>query len=406
VNGIFTYPDGEGEYWERPASLVAPAIAPLPGLDELVGIEVTGGASRYRPKKSLGIKWRTRYGADHLAAPLFAQRPTASPFADLILRSGGTDGSVSTWSMIRDPLLHQLFAELGGAFSACEFVQLYLNDQFWGVYTLRERINEDYIRRNFGVVQADVIKLEDEAPKPIAGALAGWQALNLFFQTNNFSTPLGLQAAAQHLDLDRFTDYQILLIYAGNVDWPHNNLFAWRPRNPDGPWQPILWDGDLSFGMPWWEGTNGMPLNHAEHDTLAWATRDRPRLDLAPPWLADPAGREAHGDLLWSTLHLRRLLENAQYRSNFVARFEALLDSTLSPDHILPLVDEYQTRLAPGMDLDAQRWTKDAAYPGQWTNNLEHIRHFIRERPGRIRAALASHLGQISPPLGAPEDSR
>ena len=54
--------------------------------------------------------------------------------------------------------------------------------------------------------------------------------------------------AAQQLDIENFTSYVLLNIWAQNVDWPHNNRIVARPRaGVDGRWRFIVWDAETTF---------------------------------------------------------------------------------------------------------------------------------------------------------------
>lgn len=384
TNGICVYPHITGTYWERPAAFVSIGSSDLPAFTSDVGIEIAGGASRDNNKKSFDVKWRTRYGANALDVPLFSSKPGVRPFRDLVLRGGATDAEIWNWSLLRDPLVHELYAEMDGAGSACAFVHLFLNNDYWGIYTLRERINEDYLAANLGATNPDLIKFEDEQPQLVTGDFTSWVALSNLFVTNVFATDEGLATAAAAMDLTNFTDYQILEIYAANLDWPQNNVYAWRDRTPEGRWRWVLWDADLTFNLAWWDGPSGA-FDQSAHDTLAWAARDAPRPDLAPPWLSPADGREARGTLLWSTVYLRRLLEHPAYREGFLNRLADLLNTTLSTSNVLSRLDALVNQVAPEIRMETQRWEKLRAYPGQWDDNVESIREFARLRPDRLR---------------------
>jgi hypothetical protein len=179
------------------------------------------------------------------------------------------------------------------------------------------------------------------------------------------------------------------------MDWPQNNLYAFRDRKTGSPWRYVLWDTDLTFNLPWWTDSTEQPFDQAPHDTLSWACRAEPRLDLAPPWLADPQGREASGSLLWSTLVLRRLLESPTYQARFVNRFCDLLNSVLLPQNVEEQLGFIEAKVRPEIEREIARWQTNGSVE-QWDENVAGIRLFARERPDKIRGFLAQkfNLGQ------------
>jgi hypothetical protein len=194
--------------------------------------------------------------------------------------------------------------------------------------------------------------------------------------STDLSTLEGLQTASELLDLDNLTDYWLFNIYAANLDWPHHNVFSFRRRTgSDRRWRWISWDADATFNFL------GQGLRH---NTLAWATRDRLRHELR--FNNEKGLLDAEHNLI-STIIVRKLLQNPQFRSSFLARAEQLLENQLRPE----AVERHLSRLIDGVshDLPAdwRRWSIEEA---DYWRNVAQIREFIRQRP----ILLKQHLHQ------------
>ncbi len=280
-----------GEQWERPAavSLVHPDGSTVFDFEQDIGLRVHGGASRWVDKKSFRLYWR---GGTHLKYPLLPNKPDITRFRRLIVRSGGNDQATGwdgnqTWVMMRCWLLGELWRQAGGNASSHLPVILLLNGEMWGMYNIRERIDRFFLEENFGTDpnNVDLIKYEHPGRATVQeGSIEAWNSLNEFFQDADMTNPEMYKKAHELIEMQNFVDYTIMQIYAGNWDWPQNNVYAFRERTQGARWQWILWDIDDAFMMR-------SPINH---NTLQWGTRDRARRDLAPHWYAEAGATTLH----------------------------------------------------------------------------------------------------------------
>ena len=70
-------------------------------------------------------------------------------------QSGGQD---AFYARIRDVLLTSLVADQTTvAVQKYRPVVFYLNGEFWGVYYIREKANENYVAGNYNVTRAEVV---------------------------------------------------------------------------------------------------------------------------------------------------------------------------------------------------------------------------------------------------------
>src|SRR5690606_20089485 len=160
-------------------------------------------------------------------------------------------------------------------------------------------------------------------------------------------------------------------IYAGNQNWPGNNMKYFRkyteeyepdaPYGQDGRWRWLIYDTDFGFGLYDDQGYT--------HNTLNFAT-----VPDGSDW-PNPA---------WSTLFLRRLLENQEFQNNFINRYADLLNTTFLPDRLTGLIDELAANIADEIPSHRQRW----GTPTNWENKVQVMRDYAEERP----AYAISHI--------------
>lgn len=382
--GIYEHPLGRGRKWMRQADLhlLRPGEPPLSLAGEL---RIHGGYSRVVPKKSFRFSFKVpenmAISSDHLLL-----RTQWRGENTVIIRGGG----VAQAYRLRDALSATLYSKIGGQTSAAEPIFLRLNGQPWGVYDLRERIDQGWLNQRFGPGDYELMGFDSKTPgrwgTPILGNGQAWENMIRFFREQNPSEPPTLESARQWLDIDNTIDYWIHNIFIANVDWPYNNFNAWRSTGPQGVWRWISWDVDGTFDH------QGRGLNH---NTLEWSLRERIRNDLKWNYVANQY--EDKAAFLQSTLIMRRLLENPEIRNRFVARAHDLMNSVYAPDSTLPVFSEIITKLKIDRELDFQRWGwKDSLYFAE----IERVSAFLKKRPEIVRGHLAARFGlQPSLPL-------
>ena len=138
--------------WEKAAS-VSLFETDGSGFSQNCGLSIFGAYSRALSAKAFSCFFRDVYGASELNYALFGEEGLSS-YESFILRIGGQD---FLKARVRDVLITSLVAEQTNvAVQKYRPVVLYLNGEFWGVYFIREKINENYVAGNYNVLPEDV----------------------------------------------------------------------------------------------------------------------------------------------------------------------------------------------------------------------------------------------------------
>lgn len=243
--GIYVNYEGRGDAWEWPVDVaflengVTQFAAPA-------GIRIHGTSSRGDAKKSFRLYFRSGYGQSTLDYRIFPQK-SINKFKRLVLYAPAGDQATGsgTFTMINDALTHSLWHEVGGAISAFRPAALYLNHEYWGVYWMRERIDDEYIESNYGITDMDLHRSQwgTSEPELREGDAVFWNETFAFFEQNNLRVAANYeQVKSRYVNLANFTDYHIMNIFGANWDWPHNNLDRCHDRAGDPRWFWIMWD--------------------------------------------------------------------------------------------------------------------------------------------------------------------
>jgi hypothetical protein len=357
-----------------------------PGFDLDAGLTLTGQLSIYYPQKSFTISAGARFGTDVMKYQVFPERKM-NTFTSLYLRNGGLPDNRST--LIRDALLHALVLnKMDLDCQAYRPAATFLNGQYWGIYTVRDKINSSYLGTLHGINPADVDLLEYiSTPEPdvMEGQAENYHAFIDYVANNDLANTENYRHLESWMDIDEYINYQITEIYADNVVWVDQNVRMWRERKEGARWRWILFDTDYGFGMPSQLSTG------FTHNTLRFATSSN---------FGDPNILP-----LWSTLLFRKLLVNQEFKTKFIQRFASYLNSVFHPDSAVATLDQMQQTLSPGMSRHIARWRSGDYYYGYpipdyptWLSNVAVVRTFARNRPTYQRQHIIDYftLGGIS----------
>jgi hypothetical protein len=366
-----------GRPWEKPATAVY--VDPLAETDSEnrqwqsdVGLRLHGGNSRTFDKKSFRLYFRNEYGQPQLNFPLFTE-PNSRPnsFDKLVVHGGGQDiGEFSrTWTLLRNQLSSEIAQEMGLVAPRSRPVLLFLNGEPWGIYHLRERPDEQFLRDAYGVETPIILDSPDTdgREKIPATDRAAWDHLLDYAATNDLNDPAAYAYVQTQIDLESFIDYHILQIYAANTDWPGHNYQLFRPDVPAGRWHWLVWDMDYTFGL---EPRFALyPSSTAENDTLAQILT-----------MTEPGAGGGH------TVLFRKLWQNDAFRAQFKARLDELLRTTLSEEAQLARLEALTAVLVNEIPYEEGRWETRS----RWSSGAESMRDFVQRRPTFLRESILS----------------
>jgi hypothetical protein len=255
--GIYANPLERGGEWERLASVEYFPTSPRPGFQIDCGIRIQGGWNRRpeeSPKHAFRLAFRKKYGAGKLHYPLFdGTAPVA--FDDLILRAG-CNNTWLHWSgeerqrgeYLRDQWMRDTYRAMGHVSARGEFVHLYLNGIYWGIYNLTERPDAEFAAAHLGGKAADYDSRN--ADNILEGDTAAWETL-FTLANSGLADPARYARAAELLNMPAFADYMIVNLYGANADWDRSsNWYAARHRAPGGKFHFFVWDAERTLEFP------------------------------------------------------------------------------------------------------------------------------------------------------------
>ncbi|PHR35215.1 MAG: hypothetical protein COA38_02680 [Fluviicola sp.] len=354
-------PDWSGNYyqrgidWERACSVSLFDKNGDEAFSQDMGVRISGNKSRILTQKSLRFYMRDDYGKSSVSYPFFPLRDYQE-LKRFVARS-----TFTSWynrnTLFKDELIHAVvhLKEMDLDVQMARPVILYINGEYWGIHTIKERQDEHYLNSIYGI-DKDSLDIIDGNLSVNIGSAADFSELLDFVELNDLSDPENYAHVTEHIDIDNFIDYYIVETYFGNMDWPVNNMRLWRPQTAGGKWRFLLYDLDAVIGDVYWD-----PFERL--DTL---TDDQSFL-------------------------FKNLLLNETFKNEFICRYEYHLATAFHPDLMKAFIYQFKETYAPELPKHILRWS----YPNsmsEWDESCEYLKTFLEDRPSHIRSYLINYF--------------
>ena len=338
------------------------------------GIKIFGGWSRgQNGQRSLSLFARGQYGDSKFEDSFFDTLPY-DDFQALVLRNSGQDWMRSS---MKDIMLTSLMRGSGQDFLEHNPVATYINGDYWGMYNLREKINEHMLASKHNIDANDITLLTNNAEE-IEGNNQEYNELITYISSVDLSIDSNFEHVEQQIDLKAYALYQAANIFFNNTDWPGNNIKFWK--HPAGKWRWIMYDTDFSFG-PFWN------LDNYNEDTLSFALEEN-----GPGW-PNPS---------WSTLLFRKLITNIGFRNRFINRYADELNTRFLSTSVNTHIDHIYSTIEPEINAHYEHWKSDPSLTNfgvivgnvdSWVGGyIDAMKVFADRRPSIAKEHLKSQF--------------
>ena len=361
--------------WERPGNLTLFETDGSEAFNVNIGVQIGGACSRNFALKGLNIYLREKkYGDANLNYQLYKGRDHNNYYRFKLrnsgqdfVRMGFRDGLVQTllWDAVD--------LDLQGFLPTV----MYLNGDYWGIHNIRENYNDEYFETNYGIKsdELDLIKSPGLSWQEVKkGDDLNYMELFNFIENNDLSVQANYDHVESRIDMNEFTNYWITMGYTANYDWPANNVIVWRKRKNTAKWRWAVLDTDGSTG-------NGLS-NQADFDFNTLEQITDPNSTSWPN----------HQN---STLFLRGLLENTQFRDEYIQRNCSYMELVFNPDRVNMMTDSIENLFIPEIDAHIAKWGFDNAMGGDywsWNTWVNQFREFFEERPTFFRGFIDDYF--------------
>jgi gliding motility-associated-like protein len=318
---------------------------------------------------------RDQYGYNYSMLGQIFRAKNRSAYQRVILKAAANDNyPAENGAHIRDSYVHSLsqVGKLKMDERTHESCILYVNGQYWGVYDIREKVDDlDFTDYYYDQGRNSVYFLKtwggtwEEYGAP--NAQPDWDALRAFILANDMSIQANWDYMDSLYNWQSLVDYFVLNSYIVSQDWLNWNTAWWRGIDPAGDkkkWRYVLWDMDATFGH--YINYTGIPDPSAQADPCN------------PEGLPDPGG-EGH------TLILNKLRENPIFEQWYISRFIDLSNTVFTCDNMINHLDSLLAFITPEMPRQITRWGGTVA---GWQANVQTLKTFINDRCASISQGM------------------
>ncbi|GHU53854.1 hypothetical protein FACS1894132_07250 [Clostridia bacterium] len=365
-----------GREWEREVQFDFIDTGNVLGFTQNIGVRVTGNASRTYQQKSMKFYARGDYGAKNvkydLLPGLTANGDGTTPitkFNSFVLRNGANDAD---YAKLRDPFVQELVENRSFDTQDSRPVVVFINGEYWGLYSLIQDYDDKYIENHYGVPADEVIIIESgrEVDNGVATDINFYTTLVNYAKNNDLSNVANYATISGMMDINNFIEYCCAEVFIANADWMNNqnNQRAWRSRtidatNPwmDGKWRWMMYDTEYSLGL------YDSAETATNFDSLKFALQNSPLLSA-----------------LW---------KNPTFKQKFITAMTDMINNELSATNSTDLLTKMVGEYSPLIYDNTMRW--GPAWVLQWSTPAQHfneeidkIRSFLNNRKNAITTML------------------
>ncbi len=313
------------------------------------GLRIHGGKTRQASQKSFKLYSRKEYGKRYFEYPLLPQSDITK-YKRFILRT--TMGFWGGEAIIQDEVAAMISRNLDFEYQNYRPCVVFLNGEYWGIYTIREKIDEKHLSALTGI--------DEDSIQVGRWGVPHYNQLENFIRNNDLSDDTNYEYIKTQIDINNYIDYYIAELFFKNKDWPANNIELWRPTNAEGRWRWIFYDIDAGFVFD-------------TADMLDWATSpDRPK----------------HAIFLFNNL-----LKNQKFIDRFIYRYAEILNTEFGVSRMVSILDNVKKKYEHEVPHHILRWNYPSSYTNWESDIQESLLSFLEKRPCGVETNIKQFFG-------------
>ena len=342
-----TTPKNFNQSWKRPLNIEF-FDAKKNVINQEAEVRIFGNCSRRWPQKSLLISAKEKYGKDKFKYRFFSDKEI-NKFKSVMLRNSGTDWNKT---LMKDAFVQSITRDrMDLDQQAYRASVIYINGVYWGIYNIREMMDDHYIRSNHNIELDDIDMIENITLLKY-GKRNDFNFLKDTLSKMGFENDSSLLIMDKYVDLDNFMDYHIAQLYSANTDWPNNNIRYWKARNDTAKWRYMLYDTDMAFGSMAYTLNPYIKLRTEKHRGMNFFVE---------------------------------LLKNPTFCFQFSQRFAVQIYTTYDPGRLNSILDSIVKIIEPEVEHHFERWGGSKA---EWQKHLNVIVDFAKNRQEQMMGFL------------------
>lgn len=327
------------------------------------GLKLFGGSTRSYRKKSYEIKFKKQFGDGELNYKVF-DTLNSSVFNSLVLRTGSQDEFEynDQRTVIKDVVATSLVGEYTDVdVQAYKPVILYINGQYWGIYFIREKVDETFVSNHYNVktnkTDTSILRIDGEVK---TGTDKEYKNLVKYVSSKNLNDKSNYDYVKSKIDIENLCDFWIAEMFIANYDILNTRYFS-NPNVDSGKWKFVFYDADSGF----FRTTNNSFTEYTSASGMGFGN--------------------------FPTTLLRNLMKSKEFKNTFLERLSYNLKNTWSYSNIEKRIDEVIAEIGKDeFKRNAIRW--DNTY-SHWEKSITAMKKFSKNRKSSILKQAKSYFG-------------
>jgi len=378
--GIYVWGNHEnmfqhGSAWERPAVMEYYEGSNEPVFTKEIGLRIHGGWSRCYDQK--GMRFYFDHGTDSpsIDHDFFGSDPT--DFMRLLIKTHRYPDLA-----IKADMAEALFHDLGHLASRTRHVVVALNREYWGTYSLRERLDEEFVEFTHDLAGQDYVMIKDcEGVHGDPGPWFGF--LDSINDLDSYDSHAWYTDIEENLDLASYIDWMLINIFGATSDNMNcGNLVILRVG--DEPWRYVMWDEDGLFAES--NQTNDH-FRFFSSITEADYEQYRPPTQNSGSWFTS----QPYFKLFNS------LMQNSEFKARFFIRANELLNGEMSVASLHDRFDAISANYQPEKTMQSDRWNWWS--PGLYDYILNTTKSWVTTRHPLVSTQLTDFMEDFRVPV-------
>lgn len=370
-NGIF---DNWWEDWQKPAyveyfdSTTAHNIV----FSQHSGMQIDGGAggSRSQPQHSFRLELgNSVLGEGSINYTIIPGRPNRNKYSNFYLRNGSNQYLVLPYKDAAQ--VKMMCDETNGYYTAWRPVSVYINGEYFGLYELREKTDDEYFKTLEDADSVDILSLSywyggvlrstlGCPPDSFYNSYAALNALN----TNDTAY---WNNADRYVDMQYYVDYIIGQSWMANTDWPQNNIKIYRSEKTNRRWRFCTIDQELALAPNSW--------TDCYFDHIDYLLNQDPNNIYINIWLKG--------------------MQNGRFKNYFINRFADVMNTAYLNSRLQSIENWFYSQTVTEMPKEFARWGDPNNVPGQmndFQNNHATFNSQLLERTSVVREDIVDNF--------------
>ena len=359
----------KGKEWEREA-LVTIFDKGEKIVQQNMGIRIKGASTRTNPGKSFNLYARKQYGQSTIDAELFKDNydingNLITSYKSISLRCIYEQGR------FKDMFGRDLFYSRDNlSTSSMKTSIVFLNGEYWGLYVMQEKLDDDFISNNYLIPPQNVAMIKEgeieEGPEEECKKM-----IDFFdeYSKKDLNDKTIYQEINNYIDINSMIEFFGTGMYISIGDWPAQNEGEWRNlgdkiegnKYSDGKWRFMIYDLDYTMGSKF----AGVGLFDSDNFKFV----------------------ENKANKFPANLFLGLLKNNTDFQNKFINLYCDYANEVYNPEKVNKLVEEYREKYTEIVAYSQLRWwgwssklEGYANYKSRYLQALDSLSEFFEKR--------------------------